>query len=80
MPIQLIRAIPLMLTAGLAAGPATVGATEVTVDGAVRHQTIEEFGTCLIAWVDRFRSLYRTEDFQRLYAEGVGCTMLRVNL
>jgi O-glycosyl hydrolase len=55
-------------------------ATDVTVDGAVRHQTIEGFGTCLIAWVGRFRDLYRTEDFQRIYVEGVGCNMLRVNM
>jgi len=55
-------------------------ATDVTVDGAQRYQTIEGFGTCLIAWVDRFRSLYRTEAFAKLYVEGVGCNMLRVNL
>ncbi|MDI6448511.1 hypothetical protein [Anaerobaca lacustris] len=55
-------------------------ATAVTVDGAVRHQTIEGFGTCLIAWVGRFRDLYRTEEFQKLYVEGLGCNMLRVNM
>ncbi len=55
-------------------------AATVTVDGAQRYQTIEGFGTCLIAWSDRFRKLYRTEDFQRIYVEGVGCNMLRVNM
>lgn len=55
-------------------------AVEVTIDGAVRHQTIEGFGTCLIAWVGRFRDLYRTEEFQKIYVEGVGCNMLRVNM
>jgi len=55
-------------------------ATEVVVDGATRYQTMEGFGTCLIAWVERFRSLYRTEEFQKLYVEGVGCNMLRVNM
>ncbi len=54
--------------------------TEVTVDGARRYQTIEGFGTCLIAWVERFRSLYRTEEFQKIYVEGVGCNLLRVNM
>jgi O-glycosyl hydrolase len=53
---------------------------DVTVDGAVRYQTIEGFGTCLIAWSERFRELYRTEEFQRIYVEGVGCNMLRVNM
>ena len=52
----------------------------VVVDGGKRHQTIEGFGTCLVAWVGRFRDLYRTEEFQRIYVEGVGCNMLRVNM
>ncbi|MHC4542402.1 MAG: hypothetical protein ACYS74_21885, partial [Planctomycetota bacterium] len=42
---------------------ASATATEVIVDGAQRFQTIEGFGTCLVAWADRFRRLYRTEDF-----------------
>jgi glucuronoarabinoxylan endo-1,4-beta-xylanase len=67
----------LLLVAGLM-GP--VRATDVTVDGARRYQTIEGFGTCLIAWVERFRRLYRTEEFQKLYVEGLGCNMLRVNM
>jgi glucuronoarabinoxylan endo-1,4-beta-xylanase len=54
--------------------------TNVTVDGARQYQTIEGFGTCLIAWSGRFRDLYRTEDFQKIYVQGVGCNMLRVNL
>jgi glucosylceramidase len=58
----------------------SASAVDVTVDGAVRYQTIEGFGTCLIAWVERFRDLYRTEEFQRIYVEGVGCNMLRVNM
>jgi len=41
---------------------------------------MEGFGACLIAWVGRFRDLYRTEEFQRIYVEGVGCNMLRVNM
>jgi O-glycosyl hydrolase len=63
----------------LAAGPRAAG-VDVTVDGAQRYQTIEGFGTCLIAWVERFRNLYRTEDFQKIYVEGVGCNVLRVNM
>ncbi|HNY78621.1 MAG: glycoside hydrolase family 30 beta sandwich domain-containing protein [Sedimentisphaerales bacterium] len=73
------------LTMGMAvllaiAGSAAATEINVTVDGSVRYQTIEGFGTCLIAWVGRFRELYRTEDFQRIYVEGVGCNMLRVNM
>jgi O-glycosyl hydrolase len=71
----LVSIIPVVVEA-----PPAVLAADVTVDGAKRHQTFEGFGTCLIAWVGRFRDLYRTEAFQRIYAEGVGCTMLRVNM
>lgn len=60
--------------------PGAILGTDVTVDGARRHQRIEGFGTCLIAWVGRFRDLYRTEAFQKTYVEEVGCTMLRVNM
>lgn len=76
----LMRLIATPLIAAVLAVPSAVFATDVTVDGSKRHQTIEGFGTCLIAWVDRFRDFYRTEQFQRIYAEGVGCTMLRVNM
>jgi len=58
----------------------SASATDVVVDGAQRYQTIEGFGTCLIAWTVRFRELYRTEDFQKIYVQGVGCNMLRVNM
>lgn len=75
-----MRLIAPPLIAAVLAMPPAVFATDVTVDGSKRHQTIEGFGTCLIAWVDRFRDLYRTEEFQRIHAEGVGCTMLRVNM
>ncbi len=69
-----------LFMAGIPAYAVFASATDVTVDGAERYQTVEGFGTCLIAWVERFRTLYRTEDFQRLYVEGVGCNMLRVNM
>jgi len=55
-------------------------AVDVTVDGGRRYQTIEGFGTCLVAWTDSFRKLYRTEEFQKLYIKDVGCNMLRVNM
>jgi len=72
--------ITLLLVATNLMPAASAWAVEVTVDGAQQYQTIEGFGTCLVAWVDRFRKLYRTEDFQRIYVEGVGCNMLRVNI
>jgi O-glycosyl hydrolase len=53
---------------------------DVRIDGARRHQTIEGFGTCLVAWSQRFRDLYRTEEFQRIYVDAVSCNMLRVNM
>ncbi|MDH7571236.1 MAG: hypothetical protein QHJ73_16790, partial [Armatimonadota bacterium] len=79
-----MRAISLHLACAaslsLAAVSGAAAATAVTVDGSQRFQTIEGFGTCLIAWQERFRALYRTPQFQRLYAEGVGLNMLRVNM
>jgi O-glycosyl hydrolase len=57
-----------------------VSGEDVVVDGARRYQTMEGFGTCLIAWVGRFRELYRTEEFQRIYVKGLGFNMLRVNM
>lgn len=71
-----ITTLVLALSVPSLAGPPV----EVVVDGAVQHQTIEGFGTCLIAWSGRFRDLCRTEEFQKIYVEGVGCNMLRVNM
>ena len=59
---------------------ATAHTEDIVVNGAKKYQTIEGFGTCLIAWSDSFRRLYRTEEFQKIYVEGVGCNMLRVNM
>jgi O-glycosyl hydrolase len=72
--------IALLLVSNILATGAYASALDVMVDGARRYQTIEGFGTCLIAWSNRFRELYRTEDFQRIYVEGVGCNILRVNM
>ncbi len=80
-----MRAKPMLLMAsffliGLCGRGVYAAVTDVTVDGAKRYQTMEGFGTCLIAWTERFRNLYRTEEFQKIYVEGVGCNMLRVNM
>jgi glucuronoarabinoxylan endo-1,4-beta-xylanase len=64
------------LLASVSAAPAV----DVVVDGRSRFQTIEGFGTCLVAWVEKMRALYRTEAFPRTYAEDVGCNILRVNI
>jgi len=69
-----------MLVSSILIPPAIASATDVIVDGARKYQTIEGFGTCMIAWVERFRELYRTEEFQKIYVEGVGCNILRVNM
>jgi glucuronoarabinoxylan endo-1,4-beta-xylanase len=76
----LMRVIAVLLILTIFAAGDCAFATDVTVDGARRYQTIEGFGTCLIAWSGRFRELYRTEDFQKIYVEGVGFNMLRVNM
>ncbi len=80
MSMKSVLLIGFLGTAGVFVLPIVARATDVTVDGAERFQTIEGFGTCLIAWTERFRDLYRTEAFQKTYVEGVGCNMLRVNL
>jgi glucuronoarabinoxylan endo-1,4-beta-xylanase len=72
-----VASLSMLETLSLMAGAAV---TDVTVDGANQYQTMEGFGTCLIAWSSRFRDLYRTEEFQKIYVEGVGCNMLRVNM
>jgi O-glycosyl hydrolase len=72
--------IAVLFTSSILIGAASAAAVDVTVDGAQRYQTIEGFGTCLIAWVERFRNLYRTEEFQKIYVEGLGCNILRVNM
>jgi glucuronoarabinoxylan endo-1,4-beta-xylanase len=80
MSTRLIRVIALILISTFLLPAATASATDVVVDGATRYQTIEGFGTCLIAWSGRFRQLYRTEEFQKIYVKGVGFNMLRVNM
>ncbi len=80
MRARFLWVIALLFILGNFAAAGTVWAVDVTVDGAVRYQRIEGFGTCLIAWMERFRKLYRTEEFQRIYVEGVGCNILRVNM
>lgn len=52
----------------------------VHVDLNQRYQTIDGFGTCLIGWDRDYDRLYATEAFQRVYAEEVGCSMLRINM
>jgi O-glycosyl hydrolase len=75
-----MRITALLLISSIFIPAASTSATDVVVDGARGYQTIEGFGTCLIAWTSRFRELYRTEEFQKIYVEGVGCNMLRVNM
>ena len=80
MHAQFMGIIGFLLISNILIPAVSVPAEAVVVDGAQRYQTIEGFGTCLIAWSDRFRQLYRTEDFQKIYVKGVGCNMLRVNM
>jgi len=80
MQTRFLRAIVCILISTIFFPAASVTATNVIIDSARQYQTIEGFGTCLIAWTDRFRELYRTEEFQKIYVEGVGFNMLRVNM
>jgi len=73
-----VAGIVFILSSFVSAG--VVLGEDVMVDGARRYQTMEGFGTCLIAWSGRFRELYRTKEFQKIYVEGLGFNMLRVNM
>lgn len=52
----------------------------IVVDLGQRHQTIEGFGTCLISWIPEFERLYATPEFQKIYADELGASMMRINL
>jgi glucuronoarabinoxylan endo-1,4-beta-xylanase len=80
MRTKFVSMIAVLLILGIFVPVARSSVVTVTVDGAQRYQTIEGFGTCLVAWSEPFRRLYRTEEFQKIYVEGVGCNMLRVNM
>ena len=80
MHARLLCVIAFLLALSILTAGQSASAVDVTVDGAQRFQTIEGFGTCLVAWADSFRKLYRTGDFQKLYVRNIGCNMLRVNM
>ncbi len=80
MRMRLMFAISLLLICDFLFPATCVSAEAVVIDGAKQYQTIEGFGTCLIAWSGQFRQLYRTEEFQDIYVDGVGCNILRVNM
>ena len=52
----------------------------ITVDASEQYQRIEGFGTCLVAWREDMRELYRSDHFPRFYIETMGLNMLRVNM
>jgi O-glycosyl hydrolase len=74
------RLIAAVAVAVLLFGPYPAGAGEIRVDLNQRHQTIEGFGTCLISWVPEWERRYNTPAFQKIYAEELGCSMMRINL
>ncbi|MHC4569352.1 MAG: hypothetical protein ACYTE3_26805, partial [Planctomycetota bacterium] len=80
MPVRLAWVTVFLLIVSILVPSRPAHSMDVRIDGARRHQTIEGFGTCLVAWSQRFRDLYRTEEFQRIYVEDVGCNMLRANI
>jgi len=80
MSTRLQRIVALLLVSSIFESGRRAWAVDVTVDAGRRYQTIEGFGTCLLAGADSFRKLYRTEDFQKLYINKIGCNMLRVNM
>lgn len=53
---------------------------KIIIDVNKEKQKIEGFGTCLISWVEKYRSLYRTDKFQKIYTEKMGMNILRANM
>ena len=70
MRARFMELIHLLFIASHPIGAASALATQVMVDGAQQFQTIEGFGACLVAWVDRFRRLYRTSTCENLQNTG----------
>ena len=80
MRIKLAYFSKLMFIGVMFFSSSSVLAVDIIIDGAKSFQTIDGFGTCLNAWTPRFTDLYRTEAFQKIYVQQVGCNMLRVNM
>jgi glucuronoarabinoxylan endo-1,4-beta-xylanase len=81
MPVRLTvgLCLAILLCPALAAAQSATPAA-ITIDASKRHQTIDGFGTCLISWVPKFERLYNTPKFQQIYADELGCSMMRINL
>ncbi len=52
----------------------------ITIYSSRRYQTIQGWGTCLVAWQQEFRDLYRTSQFQDVYVNDLGFNVVRINL
>ena len=79
--MSLLQKLAAPLVALALAAPSVMGEpVEITVDAEQRFQTIEGWGTCLIAWRPEWRERYRTAEFEKLYVEEMGANILRVNL
>jgi O-glycosyl hydrolase len=59
---------------------ASEGVGRVTLRYADRYQMIEGFGTCINTWQPTVAAGYRREDFQQLYLETLGASVLRIEL
>ena len=63
-----------------AAEPAPPGPAVLRIDPAVRHQTVDGWGTCLTSWLPQLAALYQDDAFADYYADDLGCNVLRINL
>lgn len=64
---------------GLVTSAAFAQTHVVRLEPQTRHQTVEGFGACLIAWVPEMRELYQTPAFQRKFID-LGMNIVRVNV
>ncbi|MFW5889760.1 MAG: T9SS type A sorting domain-containing protein [Marinilabiliaceae bacterium] len=65
---------------GVPTKKSTTADQEVTVLTGRRFQTMEGFGTCLVAWRNDMKDIYKTETFRDQYVYDMGMNILRVNL
>lgn len=52
----------------------------VKIDTGSTYQTMRGFGTCLIDWKENFKGIYLRKEFQKIYAEDLGASLVRVQV
>ena len=70
---------PLLLLSPVACDAQPVSPT-IRIDTTQTYQTIDGWGTCLIAWREEWRQRYRDQRYAQIYAQEMGLNLLRASL